>query len=78
MVTKPKGRGGLGVINLRLQNEALLIKNLHKFFNRADLPWVKLLWSQYYSNGKVPGIATKCGFWWRSIVKLLSKYKGIA
>jgi hypothetical protein len=43
MVTKPKNRGGLRVINLRMQNEALLVKNLHKFFNNADLPWVKLI-----------------------------------
>jgi hypothetical protein len=78
MVTKPKGRGGLGVINLKIQNEALLIKNLHKSFNKADLPWVKLIWSQYYSNGKVQGIVRKGSFWWKSIVKLLNKYKGIA
>jgi hypothetical protein len=62
MVTKQNNRGGLGVINLRMQNEPLLIKNLHKFFNKADLPWVKLIWSQYYSNGKVPGTVRKGGF----------------
>jgi hypothetical protein len=39
IVTKPKNRRGLGVINLRLQNDALQIKNLDKFFNKADLPW---------------------------------------
>jgi hypothetical protein len=44
-----------------LQNEALLLKNLHKFFNKVDLPWVQLLWSQYYSNGKVPGNVRKWG-----------------
>jgi hypothetical protein len=48
------------------------------FFNKADLPLVKLIWSQYYSNRKVPGIVTKGGFWWRNIVKLLNTYKGIA
>lgn len=37
-VSKPNKIGGLGVINLRTQNEALLIKNLHKFFNRVDVP----------------------------------------
>lgn len=37
MVCLPK-EGGLGVINLKTQNEALLLKNLHKFFNRADTP----------------------------------------
>jgi hypothetical protein len=34
MVTKPKSKGGLGVINLRLQNEALLLKNLHIFLTK--------------------------------------------
>jgi hypothetical protein len=43
MVNTPKLKGGLRVINLRVQNEALLMKNLHKFFNKHDLPWVKLI-----------------------------------
>jgi hypothetical protein len=38
MVTKPKSSGGIGVINLKLQNEVLVLKNLHKFYNRKDLP----------------------------------------
>jgi hypothetical protein len=38
-----KNSGGLGVISLRLQNEALLMKNLDKFVSKADLPWVKLI-----------------------------------
>jgi hypothetical protein len=38
MITKPKLKGGLGVINFRVQNEALLMKNLHKFFNKHDRP----------------------------------------
>jgi hypothetical protein len=37
MVCLPKEEGGLGVIDLRVQNEALL-KNLHKFFKKEDLP----------------------------------------
>jgi hypothetical protein len=51
MVTKPRLKGGLGVINLRVQNEALLMKNLHKFFNKQELPWVQLIWTNYYNNG---------------------------
>jgi hypothetical protein len=31
LVTKPKDKGGLGVINLSVQNDALLLKHLHKF-----------------------------------------------
>jgi hypothetical protein len=77
LVTKLKSRGGLGVIRLRLQNESLLMKNLHKFFNRVDLPWVKMLWTKYYLNGKVPYDKMKGSFWWKNILKLLPIYKGI-
>jgi hypothetical protein len=69
-------KGGLGVIRLRHQNEALLLKNLHKFFTKADIPWVNLLWTKYYRNGKVPGHVIKGSFWWRHILKLLNTFKG--
>jgi hypothetical protein len=36
-VTQRKVNGGLGVLHLETQNEALLIKFLHKFFNHSDL-----------------------------------------
>jgi hypothetical protein len=54
------------------------MKNLDKFFNKDDLPWVKLIWSQYYNNGKLPGHGMKGSFWWRRILRLLDCYKGIA
>lgn len=38
VVTKTKEEGGLGVLDLKTQNEALLINNLDKFFNKADIP----------------------------------------
>jgi spermidine/putrescine-binding protein len=38
MVCKPKKRGGLGIINLKIQNQGLLLKYLHKFYNRDDTP----------------------------------------
>jgi hypothetical protein len=41
MVCIPK-EGGLGVIDLKKHNEALL-KNLDKFFNHKDIPWVSLI-----------------------------------
>jgi hypothetical protein len=40
MVCLPKREGGLGVIDLCVQNDALLLKTLHKFFSREDVPWV--------------------------------------
>jgi hypothetical protein len=39
-LTTPKDKGGLGLKNLRIMNEALLIKHLHKFYNKEDVPWV--------------------------------------
>jgi len=77
-VCLPKKEGGLGVLNLRTQNEALLLKNLHKFFNRADIPWVNLIWESYYNNGSLTGIRKKGSFWWRDNLKLLDSYKGMA
>lgn len=43
LVCTPKDEGGLGIIDIEKQNKALLLKNLHKFFNKADLPWVHLV-----------------------------------
>jgi hypothetical protein len=31
LATRPKKEGGLGILNLQTQNDALLLKNLHKF-----------------------------------------------
>jgi hypothetical protein len=38
MVCKPKNKGGLGIINLKIQNKCLMMKQLHKFYNNVDLP----------------------------------------
>jgi hypothetical protein len=34
MAMKPKDKGGFGVIDLTLQNKALLLKQLDKFYNK--------------------------------------------
>ena len=78
MVCLPKEEGGLGVLNLRTQNEALLLKNLHKFFNKQDIPWVQLVWEKHYQNGKLPSHIKKGSFWWRDNLKLLESFKGMA
>jgi hypothetical protein len=39
---------------------------------------VNLIWSQYYSSGRVPGTSKRGSFWWRSILTLLISYKRIA
>lgn len=66
-VQLPKHKGGLGIINVRLHNDALLLKQLSKFYNRADVPWVQLIWFKYYES-KVPHAAREMGsFWWKGI-----------
>jgi hypothetical protein len=43
LVCIPKESGGLGVLNLSTHNERLLLKHLHKLFNRVDIPWIHLI-----------------------------------
>lgn len=50
IVLKSKNKGGLGVLNLRLRNDDLLLKHLHKFYNKGDIPWVHLIWDKYYRS----------------------------
>ena len=80
LVYAPKPDGGLGVINLAVQNESLLLKHLHKFYNKVDIPWVQLVWGHCYSQGKLPyqGRRIRGSFWWRDILKLQVPFKGIA
>ena len=78
LVQKPKSKGGLGVINLRLQNDALLMKHLHKFYNKENIPWVQLVWFKYYSM-KVPHASREVGsFWWKDVLRLNTLYRVIA
>jgi len=77
-VCKSKSEGGQGVIDLKTQNEALLLKHLMKFFNKEDIPWVALIWESYYEAGSLPSMAKKGSFWWKDILKLLDKFKGLA
>jgi hypothetical protein len=78
MVCVPKKHGGLGVLDLSLHNDAMLLKFLHKFFSKADIPWVKLVWDNYHHNGKLPGQIKRGSFWWRDVVKLMDKFKSFA
>ena len=76
-VMKTKEKGGLGMINLRLQNDALL-KQLSKFYNKEDIPWVQLIWSKYYDT-KVPRAAKETGsFWWKDVLRLSVIFRRIA
>ena len=73
-VCLPKSHGGLGVLDIHLHNQALLMKFLHKFFNKADTPWVKIIWETYYQDC-LPSDKMVGSFWWRGILKTLPAFK---
>ena len=78
MVCRPKKNGGLGILNLKVQNDAMLLKLMHKFYNKLDVPWVHLIWDTYYAS-TVPHAAAPCGsFWWHQLVQLMPVYRGVA
>jgi hypothetical protein len=49
------------VVNLAVQNNALLLKQLDKFHTKADVQWVSLIWHKYYQN-EIPHLAREKGF----------------
>ena len=78
LVCRPKGSGGLGVVDFQRKNAALLIKFLDKFYNKVEVPWVRLVWSSYYVD-KVPHADNLRGsFWWKDIMKLVDNFRAIS
>jgi hypothetical protein len=72
---RSKANGRLGIIDLRAHNAALLMKFLHKFYNKADLPWVNITWSHFYRNSRPSHERKNVGsFWWRDIMSLAPKF----
>jgi hypothetical protein len=78
MITQPKSNRGLGVVRLETHNKALLLKYLHNFFNNYDLPWVNLIWNNYYRSDRLPSCSRIGSFLWRSLLSLVQNFKGLA
>jgi hypothetical protein len=55
-------KGGLGVINLETHNNSLLFKLLNKFYTKIYIPWVHLVWNNYYANGRILVSSKKAHF----------------
>jgi len=73
---KPKDQGGLGIIDIQKQNDALLLTFLDKFYNCADV--LGSLLSKFYSNIQTPPHARSPvgSFWWKDIMRLCYPNKG--
>lgn len=75
MICRPKNKGGLGIIDLKVQNMGLLLKQLFKFYNKSDVPWVQLMWNYARS---VPHASDACGsFWWRDLMHMSDMLRGV-
>ena len=69
--------GGRGIMDLKIQNQGLLLKQLYKFYNKLDVLWVNLVWSSYY-QADVPHASEPCGpFWWRDLMQLSDIFRGV-
>lgn len=73
-ICKPKQWGGQGILDISIHNKALMMKNLHKFFNKVDLPWIKLIWEKYYPS-QLPHSRMVGSSWWRNHLKLIPLFK---
>lgn len=72
---RPKQNGGMDIINLSIQNRALLSKHLFKFYSKANIPWVQLIWNTYY-DGVVPHATILCGsYWWKDIMRINDTFR---
>lgn len=58
---RAKGEGGLGILNLRSQNMALLLKSADKFYNKVNTPWVNLTWTVFYNSSVPPHLKRPVG-----------------
>ena len=65
-------------MDIFVQNKALLLKNMHKFYNRHNIPWVNLIWETYYSNDLLPGSNWIGSFWWKANLRLIDNFKSFA
>ena len=75
-VCQPKKYGGLEILDIAIHNKALLMKNIYKFLNKEDIPWVSLLWEKYF-HIEPPMGKSEGSFWWKAHIPLLHKFKAM-
>jgi hypothetical protein len=72
---QPKDQGGLGIQNLEIQNECLLIKWLFKVVNE-DGSWQRILRNKYLSKHTIGSVERKPGdsHFWSGLMKVMEKF----
>jgi hypothetical protein len=64
-------KGGLRLKDMRVMNDALLAKHLHKLYNKKDVLWVQLVWNTHFIDGKAHHATRgKSSFWLKDLMKL--------
>jgi hypothetical protein len=76
-VCKPKELGGLGILNTRIMNIALMLKWIWKLYQNAEGLWVDLLRAKYLGDNDIfgPGIPKKGSQFWNALQKLKWYFK---
>jgi hypothetical protein len=75
IMCKLKDQGGLGIQNLEIQNECLLIKWLFKLINEDGL-WQRILRNKYVSKHTIGSVERKPGdsHFWSELMKVKEKF----
>ena len=68
MVCSPKELGGIGVKNLKVQNEALLLKRLFSLFS-SESSWANWIWKEFDGQSLLKSLPL--GQHWTSLQKFL-------
>ena len=71
-VCRLREEGGLGVVDLELQNKCLLLKMVHSLFSGRDTPWTRWVRRSYLGSG--PASSTPS---WRHFRSLIPLYRSL-
>ncbi|KAK1678260.1 hypothetical protein QYE76_039108 [Lolium multiflorum] len=78
-VCRSKGKGGLGVRALAVQNSCLLVKLLHRLHANPDSPWAAWKWAEI--GGRSIDVVTRAapaGNHWTTLRNLIPLYRSIS
>lgn len=54
------------------------MKHLHKFYNKEPIPWINLVWENYFLDGNLSLNTSRLSPWWKMILSLSNSFKSIA